>query len=110
MNWKYKNSERIIAIRTTASGYESTLVSALPIGTVIDAEDPKTAEEILYADYVIKTATEKGKALSDSVVKYLLNHTSEEIDAYIQTNVTNLADVKNILSKIAIAVGAALRG
>ena len=110
MNWKYKNSERIIAIRTTTSGYESVLVSSLPIGTVIDAEDPKTAEEIAYDDYTIKAATERGKALSDSVVKYLLNHTSEEINAYIQTNVTNLADVKNILAKIAIAAGAALRG
>ncbi len=110
MNWKYKNSERIIAIRTTTSGYESALVSSLPIGTIIDAEDPKTAEEILYDDYVIKTATDKGKALSDSVFKYLLNHTAEEINTYIQTNVTNLADVKNILAKIAIAAGAALRG
>lgn len=110
MNWKYKNSERIIAIRTTASGYESALVSSLPIGTIIDVEDPKTAEEILYDDYVIKTATEKGKVLSDSVVKYLLNHTSEEINSYIQTNVTSLADVKNMLAKIAIAAGAALRG
>lgn len=110
MNWKYKNSDRIIAVRTTAFGYESVLVSSLPIGTVIDPEDPKTAEEIAYDDYVIKTATEKGKALSDSVVKYLLTHTSEEINTYIQTNVNNIADVKNILVKIAIAAGAALRG
>lgn len=110
MNWKYKNSERIIAIRTTTSGFESVLVSSLPKDTVIDTEDPKTAEEILYDNYVIKSATEKGKALSDSVVKYLLNHTAEEINTYIQTNVTNLADVKNILAKIAIAAGAALRG
>lgn len=110
MNWKYKNSERIIAIRTTASGYESVLVSSLPIGTVIDAEDPKTVEEIAVEDLILKTKIEKDKAFADTVVKYLLNHTSEEIDSYIQTNVTNLADVKNILVKIAIAAGAALRG
>ena len=110
MNWKYKNSERIIAIRTTASGYESVLVSALPIGTVIDAEDPKTAEEIAVEDLIIKTKIEKEKVFADTVVKYLLTHTAEEINTYIQTNVTNLADVKNILAKIAIAAGAALRG
>ena len=110
MNWKYKNSERIIAIRTTASGYESALVSSLPKDTIIDTEDPKTVEEIAVENLIIKTKTEKEKAFADTVVKYLLTHTAEEINTYIQTNVTNLADVKNILAKIAIAAGAALRG
>lgn len=109
MNWKYKNNERIIAVRTTAFGYESALVSSLPIGTVIDPEDPKTAEEIALEDFFNKTKIEKSKLNINPVVKYLREHTTEEIDTYIQTNVTNLADVKNILSKLATAIGVLLR-
>ena len=110
MNWKYKNSERVIAIRTTDAGYESILVSALPVGTIIDPEDPKTTEEIAYETLINKKKLEKDKANSDAVIKYLLDHTAEEITTYIQTNVTSLADVKNILIKVAIAIGVALRG
>lgn len=109
MNWKYKDSNRHIAIRTTSIGIESVLVSSLPIGTLIDNEDPKTTEEIALEDFFNKTKIEKSKLDINPVVKYLREHTTEEIDTYIQTNVTNLADVKNILSKLATAIGVLLR-
>lgn len=76
--------------------------TALPI-------DPKSQEELDFEEKVNKKKEEKNKLTNDVLVKYLTEHTSEEIDTYIKNNITTLNDVKNIVIKLAIAVGVALR-
>ena len=59
--------------------------------------------------YKTRKKEAKNKLTSDVLVKYLTEHTAEEIDTYIKNNITTLNDVKNIVIKLAIAVGVALR-
>jgi hypothetical protein len=78
-------------------------------GNTADPIDPKSQEDIDYEEKVNKNKIEKGKATSDAVVKYLIEHTAEEIDTYVRSNITTLADAKNIIAKLAVVVGVALR-
>ena len=71
--------------------------------------DPKSQEELILEAKVNKNKEEKNKATSDVVVKYLIEHTAEEIDTYVRSNITTLADAKNIIAKLAVVVGVALR-
>lgn len=45
----------------------------------------------------------------DVVLTYLKNHTPAEINAYIQSNVNNLASAKDVIAKLAAAVSVLLR-
>ena len=76
--------------------------TALPV-------DPKSQEELDSEAKVNKNKEEKNKATSDVVVKYLIEHTAEEIDTYVKNNISTLPDAKNMIAKLAIAVGVALR-
>ena len=71
--------------------------------------DPKLQEELILEAKVNKNKEEKNKATSDVVVKYLIEHTAEEIDTYVKGNISTLAEAKNVIAKLAIAVGVALR-
>lgn len=71
--------------------------------------DPKSQEELILEAKVNKNKEEKNKATSDVVVKYLIEHTAEEIDTYVKGNISTLAEAKNVIAKLAIAVGVALR-
>lgn len=76
--------------------------TALPV-------DPKSQGELDSEAKVNKNKEEKNKATSDVVVKYLIEHTAEEIDTYVKGNISTLAEAKNVIAKLAIAVGVALR-
>ena len=77
--------------------------TVLPIDPIpIEEQDRLNKEEIKKAEI--------NKIIGDTVIKYLTTHTAEEINTYIQTNITDLASVKNVLAKLAIAAGVALRG
>jgi len=78
-------------------------------GNTADPIDPKSQEDIDLENKVNKNKEEKNKLTSDVLVKYLTEHTSEEIDTYVKNNITTLNDVKNLVTKLAIAVGVALR-
>ena len=71
--------------------------------------DPKSQEERILEEKTSKIKEEKNKATGDVVVKYLIEHTAEEIDTYVKNNITTLNDVKNLITKLAIVVGVALR-
>lgn len=46
----------------------------------------------------------KAEAKADNVVQYLRDHTPAECEAYVQTNVTDLASAKALLKKFAIVL------
>ena len=71
--------------------------------------DPKSQEERILEEKTSKIKEEKNKATGDVVVKYLIEHTAEEIDTYVKGNISTLAEAKNVIAKLAIAVGVALR-
>lgn len=71
--------------------------------------DPKTQEELILEEKVSKIKEEKNKLTTDLLVKYLIEHTNEEIDAYIKNNIKTLDDMKNIIIKIATVIGITLR-
>ena len=47
---------------------------------------------------------EKQLARADATIGYLVNHTNAEINTKVQTDITNLATAKDIISRLAIAV------
>lgn len=55
------------------------------------------------------TAQAKSDVMADTTIQYLKSHTSAEIAAYVQANVTDLATAKTVLAKLGAAVGAMLR-
>jgi hypothetical protein len=89
---------------------------------IITLDDSRVADEQLVRDTVaahvantdareLAIATRKQADLdaheaakADVVVKYLVNHTPAECAAYVQTNVTNLAQAKDMLAKFAMAL------
>lgn len=71
--------------------------------------DPKTQEELILEEKVSKIKEEKNKLTADLLVKYLIEHTNEEIDVYIRNNIKTLDDIKNIIIKIATVIGITLR-
>ena len=71
--------------------------------------DPKSQEQLDYEQKVNKTKEEKDKLTSDVLIKYLTEHTAEEIDAYVKHNITTLKDVQNLITKLAVAIGVSLR-
>ncbi len=81
----------------------------LKAGNTAAPVDPKTQEDIDLENKANKIKEEKNKLTSDVLVKYLTEHTAEEIDTYVKNNITTLNDVKNIVIKLALAVGVALR-
>lgn len=71
--------------------------------------DSKSQEERFIEEKASKIKEEKNKATSDVVVKYLIEHTAEEIETYVKSNISTLAEAKNVIAKLAVAVGIALR-
>lgn len=77
--------------------------TALPV-------DPLSTEELDRLNKETIKKVEQTKVIGDIVIKYLTTHTAEEINTYIQTNVTSLATAKDVLAKLAVAIGVILRG
>lgn len=68
-------------------------------------DDARTAE----AEQTQADNTERGKARADATIRYLVNHTAEQIEQYVADNVTNLATAKTVIAKLAVAVAALAR-
>jgi hypothetical protein len=76
-------------------------------GQVVPAPPP-TAEELAARAAVIAQATAdaaaKSIAKADTVVQYLRDHTPAEVEAYVQTNVTDLASARQMMKKFAVVL------
>ena len=70
---------------------------------------PKTLEQLAFEAIQATDLTAKQAAKGDSVIQYLVTHTPAECDAYVHTNVTNLATAVNLLGKMAMALSVLAR-
>lgn len=81
---------------------------------------PYTPEEESAADVIAQAMAErasllaadnevKNTAKADAVINYLVTHTPAEIVAYVNSNVANLAEARNLLGKLAVAISAIAR-
>jgi hypothetical protein len=71
--------------------------------------DPPSQEELDEQNRKQLITQEQSKVHALPTIQFLKSHTAEEIEDWIQTNVTTLAKAKDILAKLAIAVGVSLR-
>lgn len=62
------------------------------------------AEKLALLEQIQADEAQKESAKLDTVIRYLVTHTPEEIVTYVNTNVTDLASAKNVLGKLAVAV------
>lgn len=88
------NSDRIVHFKPEATQGQKDAGQAIADGW--DFDTPDTDE---VAD---KQGIEYAKA--DAVIQYLVAHTPAECEAWVNANVNNLADAKNFLGKVAIAL------
>ena len=63
-----------------------------------------TPEQIAAAAQAAIDATARAEAKADSVVQYLRDHTPAECEAYVQTNVTDLASARALMKKFAVVL------
>lgn len=56
------------------------------------------------SDQETADAAAKAVAKADTVVQYLRDHTPAECEAYVQTNVTDLASAKAMMKKFAVVL------
>jgi len=71
--------------------------------------DPPSQEEIDEQNRKQIIEQEQAKIQALPTIQFLKTHTAEEIEDWIQTNVTTLAKAKDVLAKLAIAIGVSLR-
>lgn len=76
------------------------------LGTVTAAE---TAAEAARAAQAQADAAATAAAKANNVVIYLVSHTPAECAAYVQANVTNLAQAKDMLANFAMALSVLAR-
>lgn len=72
-------------------------IAAAAAATAAEQNDPRRLRDI--ADEVAKQSVKL-----DPVVQYLRDHTPDEAEAYVETNVTNLVTSKAFLKKMARAM------
>ena len=78
------------------------------VWTVRDAtQDEANTHAAVLKDEDDALAIETARA--DATIKYLMTHTDAQIEAKINADVTNIASIKPILSRLAVAVGALAR-
>jgi len=65
---------------------------------------PPTAEELAARAIAEADAAAKAEAKADSVVQFLRDHMPEEVAAYIQSSVTDLASVRALLKKFGVVL------
>lgn len=67
--------------------------------------DAAAAQAAAAAAKSVAMAENKGNA----TIEYLTSHTPAQIAAYINSNVTDLASAKVVITRLAVAIGAMLR-
>jgi len=77
---------------------EATILAHFANGTAREAAKQAETEQKV-ADAAAKTI-----AKGDTVIQYLRDHTPEEVEAYVQTNVTDLASARTMMKKFAVAL------
>lgn len=75
-----------------------------------DAPHVPTADEIAQEQQRQADTAARDAVKADAIIKYLATHTPNECNAYVQANVTNLADAKTLLGKFAMALSVLVRG
>lgn len=71
--------------------------------------DPPTQDELDEDNKRLIKKQEQDKVNILPTIQFLKNNTAEDIETWIQTNVTTLAKAKDVLAKLAIAIGVSLR-
>ena len=105
-NWKYTDQTKIVVARTLGDGRaESMLVSALDQSITPDPADPPSAEQIAAA----QDAQDAAAAKQYAKLKALAQMTPTQVDNWVTANVNNLADAKDALKTLAIAVSVLAR-
>ena len=78
-------------------------------GNIIQPIDSPTQQELDEQNRKQIIQQEQTKVHSLPTIQFLKTHTAEEIEDWIQTNVTTLAKAKDVLAKLAIAIGVSIR-
>lgn len=65
---------------------------------------PPTAEQVAEEARQVALEDAKTAAKADNVVRYLRDHTPAEVEAYVQTNVTDLASARQMMKKFAVVL------
>ena len=89
-----------------APGYEQ-LMAAVEAAHV--PPPPPTAAELAAIAQQIADAEAKAAAKADATVKYLVTHTPAEVFAKVSTDITDLASARQMIARLAVAIGAGLR-
>jgi hypothetical protein len=85
-----------------AEGYSDTITAIDATRTYLVRD--KTPAELAADEQAADDAAALAYAKADTVIRYLVTHTPAEIEAYVQTNVTNLATAKDMLAKFGVAL------
>jgi hypothetical protein len=102
--WDNVLARRIVRNDREWADYRAWLISGntpdVPVPVVI----PPTQAELDAAAEIAARTTMRNDLRADSTVTYLRNHTPAECAAYVNSNVTDLASAKTVLSKLAMIV------
>jgi hypothetical protein len=105
------NDETNLAVKYFADGgrerlsdAEIALTRAYVTAQVKPAAPAPTPEEIALAAQIAADNNAALSAKANAVIQYLTTHTPAECDAYVQANVTTLAQAKTMLGNFAIAL------
>lgn len=79
-------------------------IHALALLGVVEAELPPTQEEIDFEAAQAKAIAAATAAKADAKLTALGNMTPAQVRAWVGVNVTNLADAKDVLATLAVAV------
>jgi len=79
---------------------KSMLASAVPQGAAIIAADPPTAEELKHA----QDRADAAAAKADNKLTAFSNMTPAQVRSWIAANVNNLAEAKDAMATLAVAV------
>jgi hypothetical protein len=127
INAPYKGYSRLETAEQRAAANVVEIAEPTPPGDYSDdiyyRTESQEAPYILYTrksdEQIAKVVARKAKQAAkeaatgdveaDVVCKYLREHTPLETYQYVQTNVTDLASAKEIIGKLAAAVGVLLR-
>jgi hypothetical protein len=96
MNWKYQDSRRQLVFKRDPDGtFMQMAAFGVPMGETIDPEDAPDADE--------QAARQYGK------LSALAAMTPAQVQAWVQANVTNLAQAQDAIATLAVAVSVLAR-
>lgn len=86
------------------SDYRTWLLSNTPDPMPPEVVPPKTPEELAAEAELAARVVMRGELAADTTIQFLRTHTPAECAAWVNTNVTDLATAKSVLSKLAMVV------